>query len=306
MRHSALRIPSRLNGALVVVYAGLMLAAFALCAQLSGWAFAGLVVGFAILMNGIYSLIHEAEHRMLFTNRRLNDGVGILLALFFPAPFHMIRAGHLHHHRHNRSDNESFDLWFPDENPWWKRLQLYTILTGFFWLCIVLTNLLLIVAPWCFRPKFYGFDRPTRALVAGMKRSMLRLARREAVLVVVAHVAVVWFFAIPLVNYAIMYCGFGLLWSAMQYVHHFGTTRHVTEGARNLRFMRLVDAIWLNHNWHLVHHRYPTLPWIYLPSIGRAECPERGSMVAAYLRMWRGPQAAELRKENHFEGPVSR
>ena len=39
-----------------------------------------LVVGaFALVMNSVYATIHEAEHRMLFSNRRLNETAGVLL-----------------------------------------------------------------------------------------------------------------------------------------------------------------------------------------------------------------------------------
>ncbi len=73
-----------------------------------------------------------------------------------------------------------------------------------------------------------------------------------------------------------MYFGFGLSWSAMQYVHHYGTERHVTRGARNLRFWDPIDRLWLNHNWHLVHHEHPTVPWIHLPEMGKRHRRQRG------------------------------
>jgi len=73
----------------------------------------------------------------------------------------------------------------------------------------------------------------------------------------------------------------------MQYVHHFGTERDARNGARNLRLLGPIDAIWLNHNWHLTHHRHPNVSWLYLPSL---EPGERGFLITAYLRMWRGPR----------------
>ena len=36
---------------------------------------------------------HEADHGMLFADRRSNDAGGILMSLFFPAPFHLLRQG---------------------------------------------------------------------------------------------------------------------------------------------------------------------------------------------------------------------
>ena len=73
------------------------------------------------------------------------------------------------------------------------------------------------------------------------------------------------------VAYVTLYAAFGFSWSAMQYVHHFGTVRDVKNGARNLRLFAPIDAIWLNHNWHLTHHRHPTMPWPHLPALAREE-----------------------------------
>jgi fatty acid desaturase len=92
----------------------------------------------------------------------------------------------------------------------------------------------------------------------------------------------------------------------MQYVHHFGTTRHVLEGARNLWIGAPIDAIWLNHNWHLTHHKHPTVPWVHLPRLGRREDPDRGFLPWHYLRMWRGPRRATQHVENRYAGRVIR
>ncbi len=48
-----------------------------------------------------WSLIHEAIHRLLAPNRRLNDVFGRALAVFFGSPFELLRFPHLEHHRLN-------------------------------------------------------------------------------------------------------------------------------------------------------------------------------------------------------------
>src|SRR5678816_3787533 len=100
----------------------------------------GLAVAFGVLMNSVYSIIHEAEHAILFPNRTVNDLTGVFMALFFPAPFHLIRQGHLGHHMRNRSDDEAFDLYFEEDHWWWRVAAFYGILTGFYWLIVVLSN----------------------------------------------------------------------------------------------------------------------------------------------------------------------
>ncbi len=80
-------------------------------------------------------------------SRAVNDAVGAVLALFFPAPFHLIRQGHIGHHIRNRSDDEAFDLYFDGESRFWKCVLLYGTLTGLFWALIYVTNLIVILVP---------------------------------------------------------------------------------------------------------------------------------------------------------------
>jgi fatty acid desaturase len=264
------------------------------------------VIAFAVVMNSVYATIHEAEHRMLFSDRRINEAAGVLLALLFPAPFHLLRQGHLGHHMRNRSDDEAFDLYFDGEHPIWKRLQLYGILTGFYWLVAVLANVVVLAVPFVMRREHFEFDRPSAAFMDALNPRYSNYIRAEAIAVIVLHTALTVTLGIPLWKYAVMYAGFGFSWSAMQYVHHFGTPRHVLEGARNLWLWGPVDLVWLNHNWHLTHHKHPTVPWVHLPRLGREENPDRGFLPFHYLRMWSGPRKATEHVENRYAGRVIR
>ena len=59
------------------------------------------VPAMALAQNRLFILHHEAAHRMLFPNRRLNDLVGITLIgwLTFGTGSHGYRLGHVNHHR---------------------------------------------------------------------------------------------------------------------------------------------------------------------------------------------------------------
>jgi fatty acid desaturase len=300
-------IPSALNCAIILV----QLAGIGMCLRFAqstngGWGMVALTVAFGVLMNSVYAIIHEADHRMLLSNRRMNDAGGVLMSLFFPAPFHLLRQGHLGHHLRNRSDDEAFDLYFDGEHPAWKCLQLYGTLTGFYWLVVVASNFVVLVCPFVLRRDYFEFDRPSAAFMDALNPQYQRIITIEALTTIALHVTLVWWLAIPVLTYAVMYAGFGVSWSAMQYVHHFGTTRHVLEGARNLWIWRPLDRLWLNHNWHLTHHKHPTVPWIHLPRIGRAENPEREFLPIHYLRMWKGPRKATDHVENRYAGRVIR
>lgn len=296
-------IPGKLNLGLAMVLAVALITILWAAGQVSHWwEVALLALAYGILMNTGYALFHEAEHNLFHPNKRINNLAGVALGFFFPAPFHLLRQGHLGHHMRNRSDDEAFDFYFEGENPVWKHLQLYGILTGLFWVVIILSNVLAALNPAWMGNKKVKFDRATEALQETLNPRYLRLIQLEAILIILAHAAAVYFWRVPVLHYAAVLFGFGFMWSALQYVHHYGTTRDVQKGARNLRTWRLLDLLWLNHNWHLNHHMSPTIPWIYLPHHGTSE--ERGSLTWAYLKMWRGPRFTTERVQNRYEGKI--
>jgi fatty acid desaturase len=280
--------------------------AFLTAAAAAWWHLGLLAISAAIVGNSIYAALHEAEHGILLPWRSWNDTLGVFLGLFFPAPFHLLRQGHLGHHYRNRSDDEAFDLYFAGDNPLWKWLQLYGILTGFFWLLIALSNVLLIVLPTTVLSRFFGIDRPSAACWNSFNPRYWRLIRCEAAMTIAFHALVIWTFQVPLVSYALVYFGFGFSWSAMQYVHHFGTQRDVMDGSRNLWLFKPIDVVWLNHNWHHTHHQQPTVSWIYLPKVSRQQDATREFLLWHYLRMWRGPRYTEEHVENRYAGRVIR
>lgn len=298
-------IPNRLNGAI----AAAQLLAVAACVWAaarveSGWALAGLALGFGVVMNSVYSIIHEAEHGMLFSHRGWNDFAGAAMALLFPAPFHLIRQGHLGHHWRNRSDDEAFDFYFEGDQKVWKILVWYGILTGLYWVVVVLSNVVFLVLPFRGDKKYWHVDQASTAFMESLNPSYRRTIWFECAAAIALHVTVVWALDIPPGNYLGMYAGFGFLWSAMQYVHHYGTERHVTRGARNLWIWRPLDLLWLNHNWHLTHHQHPSVPWLYLPGTEAEGDTRRGFLISAYVKMWRGPRLAKERVENRSAGKL--
>jgi fatty acid desaturase len=296
-------IPNRLNAIILIG----QLVAIAACIWTTtrvtnGWALAGLAVLFGIVMNSVYSIIHEAEHSMLFSNRRWNDAAGMLMALFFPAPFHLIRQGHLGHHLRNRSDDEAFDLYFEEDHKVWKILVLYGILTGLYYVVVMLSNIVFLIFPFRQDKKYWRVDQATVAFMEALNPRYRMVIRLECAAALILHGGLVWGLEIPVLNYLIMYAGFGFMWSAMQYVHHYGTERHVTRGARNLWIWKPLDLLWLNHNWHRVHHEHPAVPWIYLPERAEEGDEQRGFLPLAYLKMWRGPRLARERVKNQHAG----
>jgi fatty acid desaturase len=203
----------------------------------------------------------------------------------------------------NRSDDEAFDLYFDGDKPIWRWLYWYGIITGIFWIVVASSNLIVLFWPRLADTNGW-FARPTEAVLESFNPKYWKIIRLEAAAAILLHVGLVVTLGIPLLNYFLMMFGFGFMWSAMQYVHHFATVRDVREGARNLRTFAAIDLIWLNHNYHLNHHLRPTVPWIHLPRLFNGDQFARSSLLLAYLRMWRGPRLTDERVENRFSGKI--
>lgn len=302
------RIPDALNAAIVLAQLAVIFTTFyAASVTASPWTMAALAVAFAVFMVGVYSVIHEAEHGILFTNPRLNVAAGVLMAAFFPGPFHLLRQGHIGHHLRNRSDDEAFDLWFEgEESPAWKWVQWLGILTGGFYAMVVLGNVVVLALPFLLKRKWFAFDRPSAAFMDALNPKYARIIQLEAMFVIALHAAIVWLLRVPFWHYVALYAAFGALWSALQYVHHYGTERHVSRGARNLWLWWPIDKLWLNHNWHRTHHEHPTISWRHLENLGRAGGGRREFLPWIYLTMWRGPRKATERVANRFAGRIVR
>jgi fatty acid desaturase len=299
-------IPARLNLIISAAQTTALLCLLRLSADASGWWLAAVAIGYGLVMNSAYAMLHEAQHGILHPDRRINESVGAVLTLFFPAPFHLARQGHLGHHLRNRSDDEAFDFYFEGESRVWRFLQLYGILTGLFWFVILLGTVAAVFCPSLLRPKPYAFDRRTTAMLGSMNPSHMWLVRLEGLAALVLHGGLIWWWRIPFWHWFATMVGFGVMWSAMQYVHHFGTERDVAKGAVNLRIFPLLDWLWLNHHWHLRHHQHPTVSWLYLPRLKSPEDAPRRHMLSAYLHMWRGPRLTHDHVENRYAGKIIR
>ena len=88
-------IPGKLNLLIALVQVVVLLGLLAAAGSVDSiWELAGLATAYALVMNSAYAMLHEAEHGLLHPKRGLNDTVGAVLALFFPAPFHLSSGTH--------------------------------------------------------------------------------------------------------------------------------------------------------------------------------------------------------------------
>jgi len=163
----------------------------------------------------------------------------------------------------------------------------------------------LVFFPFLINPRFYTWDKTAETFLGHFEIEKLPIMRIEALCVIIVQVGIFYLVGASLFNYACMYFGFGLMWSSLQYVHHYQAERDVIHGAFNLHTWKFLDLVWLNHNWHKTHHQLPTIPWFYLPTLAEESGTETLPLLPAYIRMWKGPVYAKEGMHKKFDGPVS-
>ena len=260
-----------------------------------GWALVAAFL-FAHFNNTAFSFLHEAVHGILSRKQVVNEIFGVIIAALFPTSFRLQQIAHLGHHRRNRTDKDLYDYYLPGQSRWQRNFQLYAgNLMGLYWLCIPLSNLIFLLTPWLYKSRwfiegparFLGFEAYIREIAShGIWRIWL-----ECLWALTYQVAIWSALDLNWSGWLLCYGAFALHWSALQYVDHAWSARDVTEGAWNLKVSK--PALWLalNYHCHLTHHRYPQLPWLYLPRLSQDDSGQPG-FWKIYFSLWRGVRPA--------------
>ncbi len=243
---------------------------------------------FVLLGHLNFSLLHEAEHDKLHTNRFINQIIGILLSALFPSSYSILRASHLRHHARNRSDAELIDYYRPGESRVIKTFKYYTMLGGVTWLGLVIFSFAMVFLPnRMFRlTEEATLDTRFSVYVSFLADVNLTLVRIE-VLILSSIWILLWIFLKLDIWAVIALASFGIIWSSQQFIYHVRTPRHLVEGSANVSLMWPFNWIFLHGNYHLTHHRYPREPWIKLP--GLSDKKPADSYFSTWLNSLRPP-----------------
>lgn len=300
-------IPEKLNLFLVAVQ---LAAAFALLAFASRtrsyYLLAVLGVCFALVMQMGFALAHEAVHRKLHRNHRLNMSLGIAVFALFPASIHFFEVAHLLHHRRNRSDDELEDYVLPGERPWLKRMMYFLLISGLFWLLLCVSSVATAMIPL----KRIHLPRPDDE--SGSFRKFAQFlngvrpgrARRDLFVGALMWVAAFSLLHLRWQAVAVCYGVFAFSWASQQYIYHVRTPRHAVLGALDLKLWQPIDWLYLHFNYHLTHHLAVWVPWNYLPAVA-AEQPKQ-SYLKTYVRLWRQPEELDHAwpPQHQMSGPL--
>jgi len=196
-------------------------------------------------------LAHEAAHRLLFTNRRLNDGLGRWL-MAYPTYLPMLayRRAHFGHHRDEMGPEEpdmAYYAGYPAPPDSWRR-KLIRDATGI--------------------SGYKNFKSLFKALRSGQREA------QQILLVQAAMLGVSILFMRPLA-YVIWILSWATLWRVSNRLRsvaeHGGMVRskdrrmttHVIHQSRIARYW----IVPYNTGWHLAHHVDMGVPWRNLPRL---------------------------------------
>jgi fatty acid desaturase len=229
----------------------------------ASWAW--LLAPLAFANTPLWSLTHESIHGSLLRDRDWNDRLGRALAVGYGAPFALLKAGHLLHHRFSRTPRERTEVYDRAETTWWRRAPGYYVrLIGGLYLAEAVSVLLLFVPRQGWLAIARWSDSPTSVsaqLFETVASRRLPAFRVDAALIIALYAGAFvaygphwWMLLAALGARAFMV-------SVADNAYHYGTELDAPLEAMNLRLPRTLELFILAFNLHGVHHKHPGLAW---------------------------------------------
>ena len=268
--------------------------------QVSGLYLAIVAILFSFIGLTNYALIHEACHSGLNTNKKINAIMGMISGWMFPVSFNFMAIAHKVHHINNRTDNEMFDYYYPEDNLLVKYAQWYSILIGIYPPIIPIGSFLMAIVPWIFWLKPWQAAKSSSIIFDKklFSAAVIKKIRLEMILGTLYWLVLFILLRLDWLSCVILYAAFWFNWSTRQYVTHAFSKRDVLQGAYNLKVSRFMSWVFLNGQWDLVHHSFPKARWQQLAELGKVSKPPI-PYWPQYIRQWLGP------RPNHEPAPTA-
>ncbi len=243
-----------------------------------------------------WGLIHEGIHKNLLPDAADNDRTSRLLAVMMGTSFHVLRFGHLMHHKLNR-DWHSERV---EKATGGSRAYYYANLFFGLYLGEVLTAMLLTTLP---RKTFMRVARASflkgyeEVAIAGERffydRGHVRFVRHDMLTVIVLYAAA---FMIAGSHWTVL-LGFlfarALVISFLDNIYHYDTPADNSKAGKELDLPEFASLALLRSNFHETHHLNPDVPWHALPQVHaqQGRCFDGSWMLHARLQL-NGPAVA--------------
>lgn len=228
-----------------------------------------------VCSNTYWALMHEGIHYSLFPNKKVNDYLSRAMGIVFGCAFNVVRAGHLLHHRMNRTHHDRTEVFEPEKQKWLNKcLYYYWFITGGLYQIEVLICFLSFV------PKALLLNKLKNAAHAKSDPESIDYFHKQLERPnILNQIRIDTVLTIAL--YSISFILYGKLWwvlivfllvrgfliSMADNLPHYNTPINDRRFAYNLRASNWLRMLLLNFNYHRVHHHYPNVPWHQLPEV---------------------------------------
>ena len=250
-----------------------------------------LCVLFVLMMQGVFSLMHDCIHGNGHPLAWVNRAIGVLTASLFGTTYTLFRVNHLGHHLRNRTRAEVAEYFYPDDHRALKTLKYYFAILGGIWLASFIALFVLPFVPY----RWISTRNVGSGSMNGYTQSFAEYSRADWQAQRLECLFVIGFWALvaSLAGWrpgviAVLYGAFAFSWSSLQWIYHMRTPLDPVEGAYNLRAPWPMRILMLNFNYNLTHHRHPGLPWQALHR--QTDLTETQPLSARYFGVFRPPE----------------
>lgn len=270
IRRSPFARPNHVWAAGVLVFnVALWVGAIALYCHRTTWSYWMSQVLFALHFNHCYLIVHETSHYSFVRHRKLNVWLGHAASIFCFVPFHARRSEHAGHHRwvgtFKEPSTERALSTFASRGPWAMRILGSC---WRFWIPVFAINEHFQLWRMSFAKRSPS-GRRSRKLLASAGFSLTIYAGA----MMLPHALEVAMTMLP----ALLM--FFMLIEYLNLAHHVDSAIHVREApfplwqqhlhSKSFKPLpwRIGRVLFLDFNYHVVHHYYPDLPWHELRAV---------------------------------------
>lgn len=213
----------------------------------------------AVVLTGMYSAMHEAAHRHLFTGRRANRVAGVLAGATILVDFSLYRTFHLQHHATTASADD------PEPTAELRRLGSYlgvVVVAGPAFVVGLLVDLARTALGR--QPRYVRTVAQRRAVLVDGLPLLAALAVAAVGLVLAPGPTLAWWLVPLAVTYSLPF-----IVTALPEHHGCDETDDPLGHTRTVRSNRLFRFLYWNNNFHAEHHLAPSVAYHRLPELHR-------------------------------------
>lgn len=272
----AYTIPKTINTCVVsaIIMAHVLLLVMLPSLLVQSWWWLAVIPATAWMHLTHWALIHEAIHKILHPNTRVNEVMGRVLSILMGTSLPVLRFGHTMHHQFNREWNHEF----VPQKTFAARAMYYGHLLFGLYGAEVLSNLLLAILPKkqaLALAQHYVFHENLEYAAVGERffyqRENIAIVRSDTACMLLLYGAAFYVFGAYWLALALFFVTRAMAISFMDNIYHYNTPMDNTQAAKELSLSSLGSLILLHGNYHETHHLNARIPWTQLPLVHRGQ-----------------------------------